>query len=94
MDSSPDRLFAHGISHTWSGLPFPSLSDLPGIDPNLLHWQARSLPLSHQGSPIAPWFMAIIASAIKGYGRVEIPTGFLQDLSYVSALKKTNRTQK
>ena len=32
-----------------SSLP-GDLSD-PGIDPCLLHWQADSLPLSHQGSP-------------------------------------------
>ena len=33
----------------WSGLPFPFLGDLPGpkIEPNLLDWQAASLPLSH-----------------------------------------------
>ena len=41
----------------WSGLPFPSPGDLPGLGLNLcllylLHWQADSLPLSHQGSPI------------------------------------------
>ena len=37
----------------WAGLPFPSPGDLPdsGINPCLLHWQAVSLPLSHQGSP-------------------------------------------
>ena len=34
----------------WSGLPFPSPGDLPypGSNP---HWQADSLPLSHQGNP-------------------------------------------
>ena len=44
----------------WSGLPFPSPGDLPrdgwnpcpGMEPMSLHWQADSLPLSHQGSPI------------------------------------------
>ena len=35
----------------WTGLPFPSLGDLPnsGIEPtsrHCLHWQAESLPLS------------------------------------------------
>ena len=37
----------------WSGLPFPSPGDLPdpGKNPGLLHWQADSLLLSHQGSP-------------------------------------------
>ena len=36
----------------WSGLPFPPPGDLPsqGSNPRLLHWQVRSLPLSHQGS--------------------------------------------
>ena len=39
----------------WSGLPFPSPGDLPGSGLNscLLHWQADSLLLSHQGSPVA-----------------------------------------
>ena len=44
----------------WSGLLFPSPGDLPrdgwntcpGMEPMSLHWQADSLPLSHQGSPI------------------------------------------
>ena len=37
----------------WNGLPFPSSGDIPHQDPNLhlLHLQAGSLPLSHQGSP-------------------------------------------
>ena len=37
----------------WGGLPFLSPGDLP--DPRNTHvlpWQADSLPLSHQGSPI------------------------------------------
>ena len=35
-----------------SGLPFPSPGQLPnlGMNPGLLHWQADSLPLSHEGS--------------------------------------------
>ena len=38
----------------WSGLPFPSSEDLPNPRSNLclLHWQADSLPLTHQGSPL------------------------------------------
>ena len=41
----------------WSGLLFPAPRDLPGSltqgsNLHLLHWQADSLPLSHQGSPI------------------------------------------
>ena len=36
----------------WNGLPFPSPGDLPDprINPHLLHWQADSLTLNHQGS--------------------------------------------
>ena len=36
----------------WSGLPFPSLGDLPdpGVEPGSPALQADSLPLSHQGS--------------------------------------------
>ena len=38
----------------WSALPFPSPWDLPdpGIKPMSSAWQADSLPLSHQGSPL------------------------------------------
>ena len=37
----------------WSGLPFPSLGDLPdpGIEPGSPALQADAYPLSHQGSP-------------------------------------------
>ena len=34
----------------WSGLPPKDLPH-PRIEPCVLHWQADSLPLSHQGSP-------------------------------------------
>jgi len=38
----------------WSGLPFPSSEDLPNPRSNLrlLHWQADSLPLTHEGSSL------------------------------------------
>ena len=38
----------------WSRLPFPPLGDLPDprIESTSPAWQADSLPLSHQGSPI------------------------------------------
>ena len=38
-----------------SGLLFPSPVDLPlpGIELHLLHWQADSLPLIHQGGLLA-----------------------------------------
>ena len=37
----------------WSGLSLPPSGDLPNQGPNpyLLHWQADSLPLNHQGNP-------------------------------------------
>ena len=37
----------------WSGLPFPSLEDLPdpGIEPASPALQVDSLPLNHQGKP-------------------------------------------
>ena len=50
----------------WSGLPFPSPGDLPnpGIEPISPALQADSLPLSHQGSPVAhlqiPWVSAAL----------------------------------
>ena len=42
----------------WSGLPFPPPGDLPGPGikhvkfPLSPHWQANSLPLNPQGSPL------------------------------------------
>ena len=38
----------------WSEFPFPSSGAVltQGSNLHLLHWQADSLPLSHQGSPI------------------------------------------
>ena len=40
----------------WSGVPFPSPGDLPhpGVTPWPSAWQADSLSLSHQGSPLSP----------------------------------------
>ena len=37
----------------WNGWPSSTPGDLPdsGVEPALLHWQADSLSLSHQGSP-------------------------------------------
>ena len=46
----------------WSGLPCPSLRDLPdpGIEPrilmSLLHWPAGSLPLVPHGKPLGHGF--------------------------------------
>ena len=41
----------------WSGLPIPLLQGIfpiQGLNPQLLHWQADSLLLSHQGSRSSP----------------------------------------
>ena len=45
----------------WSGLPFHSPEDLldSGINPNLLHWQADSFPLSHLGRFSSCYLMVI-----------------------------------
>ena len=61
----------------WSGLPFPSPGDLPnpGSNPCLLHWQADSLSLGHQGSTIKYickyWVGQIVHSgfSITSYGK-------------------------
>ena len=49
-------LLSMGISwqEYWSGLGFPSLEDLlnPGIKPRSPAYQANSLPLRPQGSPV------------------------------------------
>ena len=58
MDCNPPGSSVHGISQArileW--VAFPSSGDLPTQEFNLcllhlLHWQAGSLPLSHQRSP-------------------------------------------
>ena len=58
LDCSPPGFSVHGIfqSGKWSGLPFPTSSDLlnPGIEPTpsaSLALAGRSLPLHHMGSP-------------------------------------------
>ena len=54
MDCSLPGSSIHGIlqQESWSGLPFPSLGDLPdpGIEPGLLHCRQTLYYLSHQGS--------------------------------------------
>ena len=52
MDCSPPGSSVHSRQEHWRGLLCPPPEHLP--DPGvlrLLHWQASSLPLSHQGSP-------------------------------------------
>ena len=59
MGSSPPGSSVHGFckQEYWSGLPFPTLGNLPlpGLNLHLLcllHWQADSLTLCRLGSPI------------------------------------------
>ena len=59
MKSSPPGSSIHGILQArilaWVAMPLPG--DLPhaGMEPHLPHWQACSLPLSHQGSPFSAY---------------------------------------
>ena len=54
---SPPGSSVHGILHVrileWIAVHFPGDLPDPGLNLNLLHWQADSSPLSHQGSPSA-----------------------------------------
>ena len=55
MDCSPPGSSVHGILQAgiWSGLPFPSLGDLPdlGIEPGSPVLQANYLPSELPGKP-------------------------------------------
>ena len=58
MDCNPPGSSVHGILQArileWVAMPSSRASSDPGIKPvslALLHWQAYSLPLCHQGSP-------------------------------------------
>ena len=45
----------------WSGLPFPSLEDLPGPEDQIFSpaLKVEFLPLSHQRSPTVEYYLAI-----------------------------------
>ena len=51
----------------WSGLPFPSLGDLPnpGIEPRSIALQADSLPTEQLGTVILNFKLAHLLSAIN-----------------------------
>ena len=55
MDCSPPGSSVNGISQSrileWVAIPSPGDLQNQGSNLHLLHWQADSLPLSHQGSP-------------------------------------------
>ena len=51
----------------WSGLPWPSLEDLPnpGIEPTSPAFQVDSLPLNHQGNPLYKlWIRPVMLSLV------------------------------
>ena len=56
IDCSPPGSSPYGISKArileWVSIPFSRGSSQPRIKPCLLHWQAYSFLLSHQGSPV------------------------------------------
>ena len=58
----------------WSELPLPSPGDLPdpGIEPGSPALQADSLPLSHQGSPLAEKECGKLCSVIRNSSRQSI----------------------
>ena len=55
MDCSSPGSFVHVVLQArileWVIMPSSRGSSNPGIEPTFLHWQADSLPPSHQGSP-------------------------------------------
>ena len=61
MDCSPPRLPVHWISQArkLERIAIPSPGDIVNsgieLNPYLLHWQADSLPLSHNGSPFTDY---------------------------------------
>ena len=71
IDGSPPDSSVHGIfqARVLERAPLPSLSCSAaggvfldqGWKPCLLHWQAGSLPLSHQGSPWCSFFIRLFA---------------------------------
>ena len=73
MDCSLPGSSVHGIPRQeyWSGLPFPSLGDLPhpGTEPMSPDWQVDSLLLSHQGlnHTKLPFFFSLKKSSISNF---------------------------
>ena len=58
----------------WSGLPFPSLGDLPnpGIEPRSPELQADSLPTELQGKPRLNIYMSQCLKSINPIGSVSL----------------------
>ena len=64
MDCSLPGCSVHGIfqARILEGLPFPSPGHHPnpGIEPMSPALEVKSLPLSHQGSPIIYWVTVVV----------------------------------
>ena len=97
MDCSPPSSSVHGVSQTrkyWSELLFASPGDLPNpeIDLASLHWQADSLPLSHQGSPVdtTVWTMnaGCLSDAVLGRPHADGVGGWCLSLPELDAPKE------
>ena len=84
MDCSPPGSSLHGISQArilkWVAFPSPGDLTSQGANLHLLNWQADSLPLSHQGSPLG-----------KTYWRAYIK--WVEQRNVYSTEKKRMRTQ-
>ena len=83
MNCSPPRFSVHMISQArileWIVISFSG--DLPrlGIEPPLLHWQADSLPLSHQGHHFT--------TSTKNYISIQLYKSHLHILSHLVCIK-------
>ena len=72
MDCSPPGSSVHGILQErileWVAMPSSRESSQPrDIKPGLLHWQAGSLPLSHQGRPYFYAFLKFCFFKLRWY---------------------------
>ena len=78
---------------SWSGLPCPSLGDLPdpGIEPaslsSNLHWQASSLPLASPGKPM---FMHTYMLLLAAYSYFLVGDFYLTSYHFLSAIINNN----
>ena len=78
MDCSPPGFSVHEIFQAmileWVAVSYPrGIFPTQGSNPHLLHWQADSLPLSHQGSPayclciFVSWNKSLVKQWLRWY---------------------------
>ena len=69
VDCSPPGCFVHGISQArpleWVAFLLQGVFSTQGWNPSLLHWQADSLPRSHQGGPTIRCTICSILKLLK-----------------------------